>query len=349
MPKDSFSPASHQDQLDDAARLYREGQHQKAHRIVAQVLERAPENAAAHYLAGTFANIEGHSQQAMERLQASIRLNPWLAITRLALARTYLNAGDHARCRQQARAALALDPDLFDAHLLLAHGLQTGPGYHRVLNRTHQHLRPANYLETGVAAGESIRLTVPSTCAVGIDPKPQIDADLPPHIQIFAETSDAFFARANVLQILGNRPLALGFIDGMHLFEYALRDFIQMENIAAPDSIIFVHDCYPINSRTAERQRITQFWSGDVWKLMVCLQKERPDLEVATLNCPPTGLGMIRKLDPANRHLATHYQRICKNYTHLPFGVIEHDAPTALKLLAITENDIPALLEKPLS
>ena len=90
----------------------------------------------------------------------------------------------------------------------------------------------------------------------------------------------------------------MAFIDGMHHFEYALRDFINIEPLCRTGSVVFIHDCYPIDARSAERDQVTAFWSGDIWRLLVLLKKYRPDLAIHTLGTPPTGLGLITRLDP---------------------------------------------------
>ena len=52
------------------------------------------------------------------------------------------------------------------------------------------------------------------------------------------------------------------------------------------------------------------FWTGDVWKLLPILRKYRPDLRLHVLDCPPTGLVAITRVDPASRILADCYYDI---------------------------------------
>ena len=95
------------------------------------------------------------------------------------------------------------------------------------------HLRPATYLEVGVSRGESLQLVGPATLALGIDPEPRVGFTLSSNQRVFAQTSDEFFARPDVPALLGGQPLKMAFIDGMHHFEYALRDFVNIEPLCS--------------------------------------------------------------------------------------------------------------------
>ncbi len=176
--------------------------------------------------------------------------------------------------------------------------------YYELLKRIHASLRPRTYAEIGVRHGESLTLARRCDRAIGIDPSPTISHPLSKGTRVFAMTSDTFFATRDLYAELSGCALDLAFIDGMHLFEFALRDFIHLERFAGPHSCILIHDCYPIDAVTAARERTTQVWSGDVWKLIVCLKKYRPDLNVATIDVPPTGLGVVRNLNPNSTALA---------------------------------------------
>ena len=92
---------------------------------------------------------------------------------------------------------------------------------------------------------------------------------------MFALTSDDFFAQQDVRSAFGGRALDLAFIDGMHRFEFALRDFINIERLCSANSVILMHDCYPLDARTAQRERQTGFWSGDIWRLVMLLREQR--------------------------------------------------------------------------
>ena len=122
-------------------------------------------------------------------------------------------------------------------------------------------------------------------------------------------------------------------IDGMHLFEFALRDFIHIERCSVPGTRVLLHDCYPLDAATAARERRTNFWTGDVWKVVACLRKHRPDLDVRTLASPPSGLTVVRGLDARSEVLASRYDELCREYVPMPYEAIAADKPAALNLV----------------
>jgi SAM-dependent methyltransferase len=192
--------------------------------------------------------------------------------------------------------------------------------YTEILDRLHRELAPAHYLEIGVRHGASLALA--RGTATGVDPAPALDlAQLPPTTTILPFTSDDFFARhAN-----GIKP-DFCFIDGMHLFEYALRDFMNMERRAAPGAVVVIDDVFPNHPVQALRERSTRVWTGDVWRFVEILRKSRPDLFLMTLDVAPTGLLLVAGLDPANRVLWDAYNPVVRGAHALagpPQSVIE--------------------------
>ncbi|MFN0164613.1 MAG: class I SAM-dependent methyltransferase, partial [Burkholderiales bacterium] len=219
------------------------------------------------------------------------------------------------------RAANRIDPHLHEARVLAAALRLPGPNYLEFLAHLHERLKPANYVEIGVSQGASFGLIRPGTPAIGVDPAPRVDFALSAGSRVVEATSDEFFASHDVCAELGG-PVALAFIDGMHNFEYALRDFIQLERLAMRESTLLIHDCYPLDRETAARERSTRFWSGDIWRLVMVLKKYRPDLAVHTLALRPTGLGMVRRLDPTSTVLADNYAAIVEEFLALDYSVL---------------------------
>jgi hypothetical protein len=227
----------------------------------------------------------------------------------------------------------AFDDALLQEHLTLAAGLMPGPDYYAVLRWIHEILRPATYIEIGIRKGDSLRLALPETTCVGMDPEPDIQTPLPSNTRVFRMTSDAFFAEEDLPSRLHSSTFALGFIDGLHLFEQALRDFINLEKFASPQSVVMLHDCLPLDAVTADRTRTTHFYSGDVWKLTMCLKVHRPDLKMKMIRTGPTGLCLVSNLDSRSNTLDFAYQRYLAEFLSLGFDDFQrrqHDMPASV-------------------
>jgi hypothetical protein len=124
---------------------------------------------------------------------------------------------------------------------------------------------------------------------------------------LYQMSSDAFFAQCDLRSIFRNGP-DVCFLDGMHRSEYLLRDFVNTERQCHRRSIVFLHDCLPVNSRMALRtHEMGSDAEGDVWKVVPILKKHRPDLKILLIDCAPTGLVAISNLDPQSRTLSNSY------------------------------------------
>jgi hypothetical protein len=178
-----------------------------------------------------------------------------------------------------------------------------GVHYHSYLGHIHDTRKPSAYLEIGVETGATLAL---AQCpAVAIDPHFQLQGNpigQRAETYLFQLTSDAFFAKHDLAKFFP-AGVDFAFLDGMHQFEYLLRDLLNTEKYAHRGTIVALHDCYPVNTEIADREpnydsrtdaatRI--WWAGDVWKLLPILRDFRPDLELTILDCPPTGLVVVR-------------------------------------------------------
>ena len=244
-----------------------------------------------------------------------------------------------ASCRAALESADYSIPHM-KAHRMLAELEFPGENYFQVMARIHNHLKPATYLEVGVDQGQSFEIVTAETLALGIDPNPRVRKTLKPNQRVFAETSDDFFNHHDVISELGGKRLELAFIDGMHQFEFALRDFINVEKYSSPDSIILIHDVYPIDAISAARERASWFWSGDIWRLILILKKYRPDLTVNVIGTSPTGLGIVQNLDPDSRVLAEHLDEIVKEFLALDISVLDGRKD---EMLNRVPNDWPSI------
>jgi hypothetical protein len=159
---------------------------------------------------------------------------------------------------------------------------------HEFLAALHDLLRPKVYLEVGVHEGASLALAVHSEVAIGIDPKPLTTSV--GNQNIYTMTSDVYFAGPpNGPAPSLHLPIDLAFIDGSHLFEDALRDFINIERHCGPKSVVVFDDVLPYNQAIAERIQPAGDWTGDVWKVWSVLEDYRPDLGVYAVDTFPTG------------------------------------------------------------
>ncbi|HVQ61737.1 MAG TPA: class I SAM-dependent methyltransferase [Burkholderiales bacterium] len=293
--------------------------------LFATAIRADPGHVAAHHYAGGVAFRSERYREALEHFESASRLDPGEVQYRFDAAVAHWKLGDFDAARRSCENALGLSPGFLPAHQMLSTLDLPGPFYFDVLAMVHAHLRPRTYVEIGVADGQSIALALPETRAIGIDPEPKISAPLAPRTRVVAETSDDYFAHHDVRAEMDGLPIDLAFIDGMHQFEYALRDFINIEKRSSPRSTILIHDCYPLNRLTAERERRTLFWSGDVWRLVLLLRKHRPDLSVNVIATAPTGLCVVRRLDPDSRVLQDNYEGIVGEYLALDYAVLDAD------------------------
>jgi hypothetical protein len=185
-----------------------------------------------------------------------------------------------------------------------------GDGYYKTLKRLHKLLKPATYVEIGVRKGKSLSLAAPPTISIGIDPEPSIQYEFSAQTAVYKMTSNEFFVTCNLPEIIRAEHFSLAFIDGLHLFEQCLLDFINLERFAKPSSIILIHDCIPLDAISSARERTTGFYSGDVWKILPIIKRYRPEVDFFTIKTPPTGLGVFTNLNPASRILGDRYQDV---------------------------------------
>jgi Methyltransferase domain len=184
--------------------------------------------------------------------------------------------------------------------------------YLSFLESVHRQLAPERYLEIGVRNGVSLSL---ARCrAVGIDPAFSIFAELDCDVALFRTSSDEYFARADPLAATGGLPFDLSFIDGLHLLEFSLRDFINAERHSAAKSVIIFDDVLPRSVDEAARVRHTNAWTGDVYPIIEVLARYRPELTVIPVGTEPTGLLLVMGLDPRNTVLADSYQQIVAEF-----------------------------------
>ena len=162
---------------------------------------------------------------------------------------------------------------------------------HDLLRGLHEGLAPRTYLEIGVNQGASLSLS--RAKSIGIDPEFIVRQPLRCDLDLVKAKSDEFFTRPDALAHFDGVPVDLAFIDGMHLSEFAVRDFINVERHLAPAGVTVFDDVLPRNVLEAARIRRTGAWAGDVYKAVEIIARNRPDLVVVLINTWPTGTAIV--------------------------------------------------------
>ena len=197
------------------------------------------------------------------------------------------------------RAARWQPPDPFVSHP------EPTMSRHELLQVLHDRTQPRTYLEIGIRTGNSMALS--RTRSIGVDPFFKIDKPIQCDVQLIKATSDDFFAGDNPLAHFDGVPVDLAFIDGMHLSEFALRDFINIEPFMADTGVVVLDDVLPRNGLEAARDRKTEPWTGDVYKVVETLRRTRPDLVVLLVNTAPTGTAVVIGVDKTSTLLKDAY------------------------------------------
>jgi hypothetical protein len=217
--------------------------------------------------------------------------------------------------------------------------------HEQFLSLCHALLRPNTYLEIGVDQGRSLALALDGTRAVGVDPNPCVRYPLGQRVEITEDQSDNFFESNVPTDLFHGCPVDLGFIDGLHLFEQALRDFNNTERLCHRNSLLILDDCVPPSEAYTQRQACDGVWTGDVWKLLVALAQYRPDLRITLLDLYPAGLAIIDNLDPTSTKIQSHESRLMTEFTSIPFPgrefLTEYFNTLAFKPKEITEYLLP--------
>jgi hypothetical protein len=201
-----------------------------------------------------------------------------------------------------------------------------GEPYEDLLRRMHEILRPETYLEIGCYTGGSLGMATGKV--VAIDPEFKLEGNWVGEkktCMLFQMTSDAFFRQYSPSALFG-QSLDMAFLDGMHLAEFLLRDFINTESHCRRNSVVFMHDCIPVDATIADRGMQTErraqgqhpgWWTGDVWKVVVALKTSRPDLSITAWDAAPTGLVAVTNLDPKSTILSERYFDIIKSFENV--------------------------------
>jgi hypothetical protein len=177
-----------------------------------------------------------------------------------------------------------------------------------VLKALMQQKNLRNYLEIGVFNGH-IFFRIRSSFKIAVDPDFAFDSSrkagklfLNPYNfynRYFQKTSDDFFAQ-DAAEVFAQKKVELSLIDGMHEYEFALRDVENTLRYSSDDVVIVLHDCNPLAKEDGcsfaewKAREYTGIWNGDVWKAILHLRSLRNDLTAFVLDCDH-GLGIVVK------------------------------------------------------
>lgn len=185
-----------------------------------------------------------------------------------------------------------------------------------VLNAIIDKKKVTNYLEIGVNRGKCLFNIMGAKKRYAVDPFfnfstwKKIRAIIKNFHNLknkyFEVTSDEFFKK-NAKQ-LKNNPIDLAFIDGLHTYQQALKDTLNTLQYSNSDGVVLLHDCnpldelaaYPANSIDDARKDLQDnpnwknIWNGDVWKTIVHIRKNHPELTAFVLDTDH-GLGFVYK------------------------------------------------------
>jgi hypothetical protein len=183
--------------------------------------------------------------------------------------------------------------------------------YLELLRQLHEEVQPAVYLEIGVGRGDSLRLSRTRTIAIDPAPHPHPKSlQGKPDVLLYVGTSDAFFQNYGREGVLGETPLDLAFIDGLHTFPQVVRDLQNIERWGHARTVVAIHDVVPRNVREAATAFQAGAWTGDVWRIVAFLREHRPDLRCWLTDAAPTGALVVTGLDPGHEGMGRLAQRL---------------------------------------
>ena len=192
--------------------------------------------------------------------------------------------------------------------------------YLDALKVVHENYKPSSYVEIGCRFGASLAL---ADCkAIGIDPNMRLREQPRSDTTLFDITSDLFFDQENITELLGE-TFSLAFVDGMHLAEYALRDFINLEKQGGKNGVVLFDDIMPKKTEFAGREPETNAWCGDVYKVFRILKKYRTDLEINVFDISTKGLGVVSNLNPTSTVLSDNIESIETDISEGVYDVVD--------------------------
>jgi hypothetical protein len=127
-----------------------------------------------------------------------------------------------------------------------------------------------------------------------------------------------------------NQKYDIVFVDGLHIFEQVYKDIINSLENLNEGGIIVAHDCNPTEEITQRRVRANPgAWHGDVWKAIVKLRLENPELDVCTVDTDE-GCGIIKK---GSQELL----KVDEGVNTYEYSFLENNRKDVLNLISVDE------------
>jgi hypothetical protein len=101
----------------------------------------------------------------------------------------------------------------------------------------------------------------------------------------------------------------------------------------------------PLFPLTASRERCTKFWVGDVWKVVSILREYRPDLRVKIVATAPSGLCVVRGLDPESRVLGERLAEIIARFRDQTYPAPALQTPPGFELVPASDAGLREALK----
>jgi hypothetical protein len=108
---------------------------------------------------------------------------------------------------------------------------------------------------------------------------------------------------------------------------------MHVEALCDERSLVLLHDTIPLDEVTQRPERQRTFYTGDVWKTVLCLKHYRPDLDIFTIATPWSGLTAVMGLDPGSSKLAHCYDQAVADFGRLRYADFENTLQHALNIV----------------
>ncbi|MBV6633813.1 MAG: class I SAM-dependent methyltransferase [Alphaproteobacteria bacterium] len=165
--------------------------------------------------------------------------------------------------------------------------------YRSFLKHLHETRSPKRYFEIGVRTGQSMCFA--KHAAIGVDPVVDIQEPMQARVCLFAMTSDQFFNDYDARALFNGKGADMSLIDGMHLAEFAYRDFVNTARISAKGSLVILDDVLPTDIDIAGRDCTdSSAWTGDVYRALTAIKVNFPTLKMVVVNISGKGLAFIK-------------------------------------------------------